>query len=215
MKKSASPAPLAAAAKPRGRPRSFDRELALERAMDVFWSKGFEAASLSDLTEAMGINPPSLYAAFGDKEGLFIEAVQRYHANAQQNCPYGDLPTAREAVENLLTFAATLFTDPGHPRGCLAVRLSRPTAGALKIVRLPFPRPVIMNAERLPASYANFYIANGVVIVPTFNDRNDRVALNALAELMPDRHVVGIHAVDLVWGFGTLHCLTQQQPAPR
>ena len=121
MKKSASPAPLAAAAKPRGRPRSFDRELALERAMDVFWSKGFEAASLSDLTEAMGINPPSLYAAFGDKEGLFIEAVQRYHANAQQNCPYGDLPTAREAVENLLTFAATLFTDPGHPRGCLAV----------------------------------------------------------------------------------------------
>jgi agmatine deiminase len=87
--------------------------------------------------------------------------------------------------------------------------------GAFKVVRIPFPRPVTMNGERLPASYANFYIANGVVIVPTFNDRNDRVALNALAELMPDRHVVGIHAVDLVWGFGTLHCLTQQQPAPR
>ena len=67
--------------------------------------------------------------------------------------------------------------------------------------------------ERLPASYANFYIANGVVIVPTFNDRNDRVALNTLAELFPDREVVGIHAVDLVWGLGTLHCLTQQQPA--
>ncbi len=84
--------------------------------------------------------------------------------------------------------------------------------GALRIVKLPYPRPVIMNGERLPASYANFYIANGVVIVPTFNDRNDRVALNALAELFPDRQVVGIHAVDLVWGFGTLHCLTQQQP---
>lgn len=110
-----------AAARPRGRPRSFDREQALERAMDVFWSKGFEAASLTDLTEAMGINPPSLYAAFGDKEGLFIEAVQRYHANAQQDCPYSDLPTARAAVESLLTFAATLFTEPGHPRGCLAV----------------------------------------------------------------------------------------------
>jgi agmatine deiminase len=70
-----------------------------------------------------------------------------------------------------------------------------------------------MNGERLPASYANFYIANKVVIVPTFNDRNDRVAMNALAELMPDREIVGIHAVDLVWGLGTLHCLTQQQPA--
>jgi agmatine deiminase len=85
--------------------------------------------------------------------------------------------------------------------------------GAIKIIKLPFPRAVIMNGERLPASYANFYIANGVVIVPTFNDRNDRVALTLLAEAMPDRAVVGIHAVDLVWGLGTLHCLTQQQPA--
>jgi agmatine deiminase len=82
----------------------------------------------------------------------------------------------------------------------------------LRIVTLPFPRPVIMNGERLPASYANFYIANGVVIVPTFNDPNDRIALNTLASVMPDRHVVGIHAVDLVWGLGTLHCLTQQEP---
>ncbi|HEU4564507.1 MAG TPA: agmatine deiminase family protein [Gemmatimonadaceae bacterium] len=87
--------------------------------------------------------------------------------------------------------------------------------GGLKVVTLPFPRPVVMQGERLPASYANFYIANGVVIVPTFNDRNDRVALNTLAALFPDREVVGIHAVDLVWGLGTLHCLTQQQPAPR
>lgn len=86
--------------------------------------------------------------------------------------------------------------------------------GGLRVVTLPFPRPVIMEGERLPASYANFYIANGVVIVPTFNDRNDRIALNTLAELFPDREVVGIHAVDLVWGLGTLHCLTQQQPAP-
>lgn len=85
--------------------------------------------------------------------------------------------------------------------------------GGLRIVELPFPRPVIMEGERLPASYANFYIANGVVIVPTFNDPNDRVALNTLADLFPDREVVGIHAVDLVWGLGTLHCLTQQQPA--
>lgn len=85
--------------------------------------------------------------------------------------------------------------------------------GGLRVVTLPFPRPVVMDGERLPASYANFYIANGVVIVPTFNDRNDRIALNTLAEVFPDREVVGIHAVDLVWGLGTLHCLTQQQPA--
>jgi agmatine deiminase len=83
----------------------------------------------------------------------------------------------------------------------------------LRVVTLPFPRPVIMNGERLPASYANFYIANGVVLVPTFNDVNDRVALNTLAELMPAHRVIGVHAVDLVWGLGTLHCLTQQQPA--
>ncbi len=84
--------------------------------------------------------------------------------------------------------------------------------GGLRIVKLPYPRPVIMEGERLPASYANFYIANDVVIVPTFNDRNDRTALNILADLFPGRDVVGIHAVDLVWGLGTLHCLTQQQP---
>ncbi|MEQ1693430.1 MAG: agmatine deiminase family protein [Gemmatimonas sp.] len=83
----------------------------------------------------------------------------------------------------------------------------------LRVVTLPFPRAVVMDGARLPASYANFYIANGVVLVPTFNDENDRLALNILAEQMPQHRVVGIHAVDLVWGLGTLHCLTQQQPA--
>ena len=87
-----------------------------------------------------------------------------------------------------------------------------PQIGPLRIVRLPYPRRVVMNGERLPASYANFYIANGVVLVPTFNDPNDRVALNVLAELMPRHQIVGIHAVDLVWGLGTIHCLTQQEP---
>ena len=81
------------------------------------------------------------------------------------------------------------------------------------IVELPMPRPVVFSGQRLPASYANFYIANGLVLVPTFHDPNDRVALNLLAECFPEREVVGIHAVDLVWGLGTLHCMTQQQPA--
>lgn len=88
-------------------------------------------------------------------------------------------------------------------------------AAGLQVVRLPFPRPVVMDGTRLPASYANFYIANSVVLVPTFNDPADRHALNILANLFPEREIVGIHAVDLVWGLGTLHCLTQQQPQHR
>ncbi len=83
----------------------------------------------------------------------------------------------------------------------------------LRVVALPMPAPLVFGGQRLPASYANFYIANAAVIVPTFNDPADRLALGILSELFPDRPVVGIHAVDLVWGLGTLHCLTQQQPA--
>jgi agmatine deiminase len=83
----------------------------------------------------------------------------------------------------------------------------------LEIVPLPMPSPIWLDGQRLPASYANFYIANDRVLMPTFNDSNDRIALGILADLFPGRTVVGIHAVDLVWGLGTLHCLTQQQPA--
>jgi len=83
----------------------------------------------------------------------------------------------------------------------------------LRVVELPMPEPVVFDGQRLPASYANFYIANKTVLVPTFNDSADRVAIDTLASLFPDREVVGIHSVDLVLGLGTLHCLTQQQPA--
>ena len=82
-----------------------------------------------------------------------------------------------------------------------------------KLVPLPMPAPLYFESTRLPASYANFYIANAAVLVPTFNDSNDRVALGILAELFRDRPVVGIHAIYLVLGFGSIHCLTQQQPA--
>jgi agmatine deiminase len=82
-----------------------------------------------------------------------------------------------------------------------------------RIVELPLPSPVIFENQRLPASYANFYIANGLVLVPTFNDPNDRVALNILAELFPLHRIVGIHSVDFIWGLGAMHCMTQQQPA--
>jgi agmatine deiminase len=81
-----------------------------------------------------------------------------------------------------------------------------------EIVSLPMPKPLYFDGRRLPASYANFYISNAAVLVPTFNDENDRRALGLLAELIRDRPVVGIHAVDLVWGLGTLHCLTREEP---
>jgi agmatine deiminase len=83
-----------------------------------------------------------------------------------------------------------------------------------QVIPLPMPAPVVFDGQRLPASYANFYIGNTVVLVPTFNDAQDRIALGILAELFPGRRVVGISAVDLVWGLGTLHCLSQQQPRP-
>jgi agmatine deiminase len=92
--------------------------------------------------------------------------------------------------------------------------LARLERAGCRPVKLPYPRPVIMEGQRLPASYANFYVANDVVIVPTFNDPNDRIALEIVGREHPGREVAGIHAVDLVWGLGTLHCLSQQQPAP-
>lgn len=86
-------------------------------------------------------------------------------------------------------------------------------AEPVRVAKLPMPRPLIFAGQRLPASYANFYIANKLVLVPTFNDPSDRVALATFARLFPDREVTGIHATELVWGLGTLHCMTQQQPA--
>ncbi len=82
-----------------------------------------------------------------------------------------------------------------------------------EVVSLPLPAPLVFDGVRLPASYANFYFANAAVLVPTFNDPNDRVALGILSELIRDRPVIGVHSADLVWGLGTLHCMTQQQPA--
>ncbi len=107
--------------------------------------------------------------------------------------------------------------DPNHAP--LAENLSRlksvrtPQGKQFTVVELPMPRPVVFRGQRLPASYANFYVANGLVLVPTFHDPNDRAALNTLAEVFPGREVIGVHSVDLIWGLGALHCMTQQQPA--
>ncbi len=86
-------------------------------------------------------------------------------------------------------------------------------AAGLKVVKLPMPRPLVFRGQRLPASYANFYVANGLVLAPTFNDPSDRVALDTLARVFADREVVGINCTELIWGLGALHCMTQQQPA--
>ena len=127
-----TPAPAEAGSrprKPRGRPRSFDREAALNQAMEVFWRKGYEATSISDLTEAMDISPPSLYAAFGDKERLFLEAVERYQQARGASCPYCEEPTARGAIEKLLTYMAEELTTGTHPRGCMMM-MAAATAGS-------------------------------------------------------------------------------------
>jgi agmatine deiminase len=118
------------------------------------------------------------------------------------------------------TIVAAVETNANDPnRAPLKENLKRLTAARTSdgkqftVIELPMPRPVIFRQQRLPASYANFYVANGLVLAPTFHDPNDRVALNTLAEVFPGREVIGIHSVDLIWGLGALHCMTQQQPA--
>lgn len=119
---------------------------------------------------------------------------------------------ARFADERTVLLAQELNpADPNHApleRNCKILEHH-----GFRVIRLPMPEPVFFEGVRLPASYANFYIANRIVLVPTFNDRHDRVALERLAQAFPARDIVGIHALELVWGLGTLHCMTQQQPA--
>ncbi|ETK31962.1 TetR/AcrR family transcriptional regulator [Microbispora sp. ATCC PTA-5024] len=106
-----------------GRTRAFDRDAALERALEEFWRNGYEATSIAGLTAVMGINPPSLYAAFGDKRSLFGEAVRRYQEThgAFSARALSEEPTAGRAVERLLREAARIYTDPAHPPGCLII----------------------------------------------------------------------------------------------
>jgi agmatine deiminase len=120
-------------------------------------------------------------------------------------------------TRTIVTVVEPNKADPNHgPLEENRLRLQEMTDNdgrPFNVAELPMPEPVWFDGQRLPASYANFYIANNRVLVPTFNDPNDRLALGILADLFPERKIVGIHAVDLVWGLGTLHCLTQQQPA--
>ena len=127
------------------------------------------------------------------------------------------VPSPDGKTDKILVCAESNVHDENHLP--LAENLDRLRAARnlrnqpFAIAELPMPEPVVFEGQRLPASYANFYIANSLVLVPTFNDCHDRHALNIIAACFPNREVIGIHAVDLVWGLGTLHCLTQQEPA--
>jgi agmatine deiminase len=121
------------------------------------------------------------------------------------------------ARNTVVTMVEPNSTDPNH--GPLRANLRRLQSARdqdgkqLTIVELPMPQPVVFEGRRLPASYANFYIANGLVLAPVFNRPNDRIALNTLAQLFPKREIVPIYSGDFIWGLGAMHCMTQQQPA--
>lgn len=173
MKKGVDGAPRA-----RGRPRCFDREEALERAMQVFWRHGYEATSLSDLTAAMDINPPSLYAAFGSKERLFLEAVERYRSGpGDSESILAAAPTARLAIERLLESSASELVRRSHPPGCMlvisamscsrasarvAAALAKHRANAENRIRARIQRGVRdgeLSADTDAAALARFYMA--------------------------------------------------------
>jgi agmatine deiminase len=120
------------------------------------------------------------------------------------------------APDTIVTMVERNSSDVNHvPLADSLQRLKSardPEGHAFQIVELSMPRPVVFEGRRLPASYANFYIANGCVLVPVFNDPNDRGALDTLAELFPSREIIPIYSGDLIWGFGAMHCMTQQQP---
>ncbi len=135
----------------RGRPRGFDREDALRRAMEVFWDKGFDHASMADLTRAMGLKPPSVYAAFGDKEALF-KAVVAFYAQTRGHGIWDRLepaPTARQAIHDMLRATADAYTRGGASRGCLIVLAAPQKEGASPAVRDELKQRRLMNTTLL------------------------------------------------------------------
>jgi agmatine deiminase len=163
-----------------------------------------------------GVSKAQLERVFHDYLG--IEQVIWLHRGAAGDDTHGHVDDITRFV-NTNTIVTAIESDPHDENHLpLAENLDRlraarnPAGKPFEIVTLPMPSPVVFEGQRLPASYANFYIANGLVLVPTFNDPNDRKALNILAEVFPEHTVTGIHCGDFIWGLGALHCMTQQQP---
>ncbi len=164
-----------------------------------------------------GVSREQMEAAFG--EYLGIEQVIWLNRGCAGDDTHGHVDDVTRFVgaNTIVTAVERNTADENHlPLAENLQRLheARNLAGeAFEIRTLPMPAPVVFEGQRLPASYANFYIANNLLLVPTFNDPNDRVALNTLAECFPERVVTGIHCTDFIWGLGALHCMTQQEPA--
>jgi agmatine deiminase len=177
-----------------------------------------EECLLSDVQQRNpGVSREQIEQAFQDYLG--IAQTLWLNRGCVGDDTHGHVDDITRFVEEntILTCVEPNSADENHLR--LAENLDRLRAAGnlsgkpFKIVELPMPSPVLFRGQRLPASYANFYVANSLVLVPTFNDAQDRHALNIIANCFPTRTVAGIHAVDLVWGLGTLHCLSQQEPA--
>ncbi|MEO7029066.1 MAG: agmatine deiminase family protein [Acidobacteriaceae bacterium] len=164
-----------------------------------------------------GVSRAQLEQAFHDYLG--IEQTLWLNRGCAGDDTHGHVDDiARFVAENVILAAVEPNTaDENHLP--LAENLERLHAARNRfgqpfhIRTIPMPAPVVFEGQRLPASYANFYIANSLVLVPTFNDPNDRIALNTLADCFPDRTVTGIHCTDFIWGLGAMHCMTQQEPA--
>ena len=164
-----------------------------------------------------GVDKQQLEAAFSDFLG--VDQVLWLNRGCAGDDTHGHVDDIARftAVDTIAAATERNTADENHLP--LAENLDRlrafkqPNGKPFNIVELPMPAPVIFDGERLPASYANFYIANDLVLVPTFNDPNDRIALNILADQFPTRKIVGIHCGDFIWGLGALHCMTQQEPA--
>ncbi len=177
-----------------------------------------EECLLSDVQQRNpGVSKPQLEQAFHDFLG--IDQVLWLNRGCAGDDTHGHVDDiTRFVAENtILTAIEENTADENHlplAENLERLREARNLQGQpFEIRTLPMPAPVIFEGQRLPASYANFYICNGHVLVPTFNDPNDRIALNTVAECFPDRVVTGIHCTDFIWGLGALHCLTQQEPA--
>jgi agmatine deiminase len=166
-----------------------------------------------------GVSREQLEQAFRDYLG--IEQVLWMNRGIAGDDTHGHVDDITRFVDTntIVTVVETNADDENHlplAENLDRLRAARNSDGQpFRIAELPLPSPVVFEGQRLPASYANFYIANNLVLVPTFNDANDRHALNTLADLFPQRCVVGIHSVDFIWGLGALHCMTQQQPQSR
>ncbi|HEV7340787.1 MAG TPA: TetR/AcrR family transcriptional regulator [Sphingopyxis sp.] len=169
-----------------GRPLSFDRDQALEAAMHVFWRNGYETSSIADLTAAMGITPPSLYTAFGDKKQLFLEAVDRYAGDISAlSSVFADAATARDAARNLLHATAVAFTGETTPRGCLLASATASGSAASKDVQ----EKVAIIREKVAA---------------TLRERIDRDVSSGLLPEHTDATALAWMVVALIQGMSTL-----------